>query len=76
MRDPSDFHYKLTGIVDFEGWGVREQKAVDVMYLYFSKVFDRVSNYILTNKQKKSTVKWIHGSILGPVFINMINGFA
>ncbi|CAM5124509.1 unnamed protein product [Natator depressus] len=51
------FYDEITGSVD-------EGKAVDVMFLDFSKVFDTVSHSILTSKLKKYgldewTIRWI-----------------
>ncbi|CAM4719618.1 unnamed protein product [Lepidochelys kempii] len=51
------FYDKITGSVD-------EEKAVDVLFLDFSKAFDTVSNSILASKLKKfgldeQTIRWI-----------------
>ncbi|KAK4812863.1 hypothetical protein QYF61_024160 [Mycteria americana] len=62
------FYDKVTHLVD-------EGKAVDVVYLDFSKAFDTVSRSILLEKLAAHglggcTLRW--GSVLGPVLFNIL----
>ncbi|KAK4821524.1 hypothetical protein QYF61_021927 [Mycteria americana] len=61
------FYDKVTGLVN-------EGKAVDVVYLDFSKAFDTISHSILLEKLAAHgldgcTLRW--GSVLGPVLFNI-----
>ena len=56
MGIPTTFYDEMTGSVD-------EGRAVDIVYLDFSKVFDTVSHQILIEKKMKyrldkQTVRW------------------
>ncbi|KAG6932917.1 hypothetical protein G0U57_020385, partial [Chelydra serpentina] len=66
------FHDEITGSVD-------EGKAVDVLFLDFSKAFDTVSHSILASKLKKYgldewTVRWIENCLDGRAQRVVING--
>jgi len=60
------------------GW-VDEGRAVDVVYLYFSKAFDTVSHYILLGKLRKYgldkwSVRWIENWLNGRTQRVLISG--
>ncbi|CAM5106487.1 unnamed protein product [Natator depressus] len=66
------FYDKITGSVD-------EGKAVDVLFLDFSKAFDTVSHSILANKLKKYgldewTIRWIESWLDCRAQLVVING--
>ncbi|CAM5151921.1 unnamed protein product [Natator depressus] len=67
------FYDEITGSVD-------EGKAVDVLFLDFSKAFDMVSHSILANKLKNYgldewTIRWIESWLDRQAQWVMINGF-
>ncbi|CAM5102978.1 unnamed protein product [Eretmochelys imbricata] len=66
------FYDEITGSVD-------EGKAVDVLFLDFSKAFDTVSHSILASKVKKYgldewTIRWIESCLDHQALQVMING--
>uniref|UniRef100_A0A8D0DX11 Reverse transcriptase domain-containing protein n=1 Tax=Salvator merianae TaxID=96440 RepID=A0A8D0DX11_SALMN len=67
------FYDKITGWID-------QGKAVDIVYLDFSKAFDKVSHTILIEKMIKygidrTTVRWIHNWLSDRTQRVVINGF-
>ena len=61
MTNPITFCNEMTGLVD-------EGRAMDIIYLYFSKAFDNVSRNILVENVMKygpdeQTVRWIENCL-------------
>ena len=72
----------LTNLITFYDWATRlvdEGKAVDVVYLDFSKAFDMVSDSILLGKLAacgldRYTVLWVRNWLLGHAQWVVVNG--